>query len=243
MKFCLAGTAANREIIEKYTPKFILESFYYFQDWQIPLLKKCELFLLDSGAFTFMNNFKGTVDWDDYVKRYADFINKYDVKYFFELDIDVLVGLEEVKRLRKKLERLTNKKCIPVWHKTRGLDEWKDIISNYDYVAIGGIVIREIPSSEYKYFRPLLKMAEKHNCKVHGLGFTATRDLKYYHFYSIDSTSWTSASRFAQISMFDGEKIRNVPKPKNSRMKNCKKALEISLKEWLKFQDYADKYL
>ena len=28
----------------------------------------------------------------EYLQRYIDFINKYDVKYFFELDIDAVVG-------------------------------------------------------------------------------------------------------------------------------------------------------
>lgn len=243
MKFCLAGTAAFKDITLKHQPKFLLESFYYIQDWQIPLIKKSEFFLLDSGAYTFMNNFKGRVNWDKYVEKYARFINKYDVKYFFELDIDSIVGLEEVKRLREKLEKLTNKKCIPVWHKSRGLEDYKKICEEYDYIAIGGIVAKEIKPSEHKFFLPLLKIAKDNNCKVHGLGFTSTKDLKYYPFYSVDSTSWTSASRFAQIAFFDGKKIKNLPRPKNSKLINYKKALEISLIEWIKFQNYANNYL
>lgn len=240
MKICIAGTSTFRDLTEKYQPKFLLESFYYFQDWQIEFLKKSELFLLDSGAFTFMNNFKGTVDWDKYIERYAAFINKYDVKYFFELDIDVVVGLSEVKRLRKKLEDLTHKKCIPVWHKSRGLEEWYDICKNYDYVAIGGIVIKEIKKSDYRYFKPLLDIAKKYNTKVHGLGLTATQELKKYPFYSVDSTSWVSSSRFGQIQVFKGSTIKGIQRPENTRIGDYKKALEFSLQEWLKFQAYAE---
>lgn len=63
MKICLAGTTvleANKNIIQK--SKYILESFYSIKDWQIPIIKKCDLFLLDSGAFTFMNSYKGEVN-------------------------------------------------------------------------------------------------------------------------------------------------------------------------------------
>lgn len=48
---------------------------------------------------------KGGCDWDAYVSGYADFINRFDVKLFFELDIDNVVGLAEVERLRHKLEK------------------------------------------------------------------------------------------------------------------------------------------
>ena len=146
MKICLAGTYAATKNTRRYLDitRFILESFYYIQDWQLEYLKKKELFLLDSGAFTFMSNNKGEVNWKEYIDRYADFIIKNDVKYFFELDIDVLVGYDKVKELTKYLENKTGRKCIPVWHKSRGIEEWKRLVKEYDYVAIGGIVVKEI---------------------------------------------------------------------------------------------------
>lgn len=242
MRVFLAGTNAGQfcgELINKID--FILESFYYIQDWQIPIIRKCKMFLLDSGAFTFMNNFKGKVDWDDYVKKYADFINKYDIKYFFELDIDALVGIEEVERLRNKLEYLTHKKCIPVWHKSRGLDYWKKICKEYNYVAIGGIVIKEILPEDYKYFQPLLKIAHEYGCKVHGLGFTATKKLNKYSFYNVDSTNWKSGSRFGQMHIFNGRYIES--KSYKNKRAIYKELDKHNLNEWIKFQKYAEKYL
>lgn len=245
MKLCLAGTGTleNQKNEFKKIP-YLLESYYSIKDWQIPIFKKADLFLLDSGAFTFMNSFKGSVNWDKYVEDYANFINKYDIKYFFELDIDVLVGIKEVERLRNKLEKLTRKKCIPVWHKSRGLEYWKKIVREYDYVAIGGIVIKEIKPKEYKIFTPLLKIAKDNNCKVHGLGFTGMKYLKKYHFYSVDSTSWTAGSRFGLIYKFNN-RIEQINKPKNKRIKKEKEEeCKINnLKEWIKFQEYANKYL
>ena len=182
----------------------ILESFYYADEWTekaIPLLDK---FLLDSGAFTFMSSSKTHVDWDVYLNRYIDFINRNNVKQFFELDIDSIVGYEKVKDLRRVLEKGTGKRCIPVWHKSRGLAEWHKMTEEYDYVAIGGIVSREIKPNEYKYFTPMLEIAKKNKCKVHGLGFTNLRGMEKYHFYSVDSTAWTTGNRFGAVYLTAG---------------------------------------
>lgn len=246
MKVCLAGISSTsiptRKEVKKI--KFMLESFYSFSDWELEEIKTKELFLLDSGAFTFMNGFKGVIDWQEYIDKYANFIVKNNIKYFFELDIDVLVGHEKVKQYRKYLEKKVGRKCIPVWHKSRGLDEWKKLTKEYDYVAIGGIVTKEIKPKEYKFFTPLLEIARKNKCKVHGLGFTNLKSLKKYKFYSVDSTSWKSGNRFGILYKFNGTTLVQVKKEKNQKMINpCYLGDNHNLNEWIKFQKYADKYL
>ena len=243
MKVFLAATQSRLYLVKKYRPPYVLETFYTINDESMEEYKKCKMFLLDSGAFTFMSGTKEAVDWDRDVEKYAEFINKHGIQYFFELDIDVLVGLKEVERLRHKLETLTGRKCIPVWHKSRGIEYWKQMCNEYDFVAIGGIVTREIKQKEYKNFKPLIAIARKHNCKVHGLGFTATSLLKEYKFYSIDSTSWLKASRFGRIDYFDGQKMKTYPKPKNSRTIDYRKCDEFIFPEWVKFQKYAERCL
>lgn len=242
MKICLAGTSIKEDILKEHNVKYFLESFYSIKDWQIPYIKKADLFLLDSGAFTFMNNFKGKVNWKEYIDKYADFIIRNDIKYFFELDIDVLVGYDKVKEYTKYLEQKTGRKCIPVWHKTRGLDEWERLTKEYEYVAIGGIVIKEIKPKDYKYFKPLLEIAKKNKCKVHGLGFTNLKSLNKYHFYSVDSTSWLSGGRFGQLYVFKNNTLKQISY-NNKRIKDYMKSHHFNIEEWIKFQDYADKHL
>lgn len=246
MKVFLAATS-TRECLGKelLAIPYLLESFYTINNEKTlerVIKHPRENFLLDSGAFTFMNNFKGKINWDEYVTKYANFINKYNIKYFFELDIDVLVGIKEVERLRNKLEKLTNKQCIPVWHKSRGLEYWKKMTKEYNYVAIGGIVIKEIKPQDYKYFIPLLKIAKENKCKVHGLGFTNTPKLIKYKFYSVDSTNWLSGGRFGQLHKFNGKYIESKSF-NNKRAKNYKEIDSHNLKEWIKFEEYANKYL
>lgn len=248
MKVCLAGcyaiTNENKKIIKE--SKYILESFYYIKEWQIPYIKDFDLFLLDSGAFTFINNFKGEVNWKDYIDKYADFIIKNNIEYFFELDIDAIVGYEKVKEYTKYLENKVGRKCIPVWHKSRGIEEWERLTKEYDYVAIGGIVTKEIKPSEQKYFIPLLKIAKKNNCKVHGLGYTNLKGLEKYKFYSVDSTSWKSGNRFGTLYLFENNKLKQIKKPKNKRMitgEYYSKVEKFVFNEWIKFQKYAEKHL
>lgn len=244
MNIYLAGHYAeeNRVHSDKtiYNQKiFILESFYYIKDWMIPYIKDHWNFLLDSGAFTFMNaKKKNNIDWDSYLEKYAKFINDHDIKLFFELDIDSIVGLKEVERLRTKLETLTNKKCIPVWHKSRGLEYWKQMVKDYDYVSIGGIVTKEIKPEHYSIFNNLLKIAKENDCKVHGLGFTQTKILNQYPFYSVDSTAWIYGNRGGFLYKYANGDFTKIQVPKGKRLKGKEVAIH-NFKEWIKFQKYA----
>lgn len=228
---------------------FALESFYSMQDWEKSFVGKFGKFMLDSGAFTFMQKAKKIV-WDEYIEQYAEFINKYDVKLFFELDIDGLIGLDNVEKLRSKLERLTNKQPIPVWHINRGKDYFIDMCKNYPYVALGGIAgAGDVATRKkaMKYFPWFINTAHKYNAKIHGLGFTQTNKLDVYNFDSVDSTTWTNAGRFGEIHRFNGkfiERITSIEKGQKIRnLKNPSTAAIHNFKEWLKFQDYARKNL
>lgn len=244
MRLFLAGTHGYGAYIKKGLPmadcKYLLESFVYIKDWHLEYLDKFDGFMLDSGAFTYLNGAKTNVDWDKYIDRYAAFIKKYQVKHYIELDIDSVVGLAEVERLRDKLESLVGYPSIPVWHKSRGKDYWLKMVKDYDYVAIGGIVTKEIKPAEYKYFHWLLNEARKADCKVHGLGFTNLKGLQEYPFYSVDSTSWNSGGRFGAIYKFDGRTMQKYDKPIGTRVKTIDTAIN-NFREWVKFQHYMDK--
>ena len=101
----------------------ILESFYYIADWQTRNIHNFKSFMLDSGAFTFVYGSKVDVDIAEYFDKYKQFVKHNDIDLFFELDIDEMVGYDEVLRYRKELERFTGKQCIPVWHINRGKEE------------------------------------------------------------------------------------------------------------------------
>lgn len=256
MRIFLASTG-NLEVysnkVNKNVSRYILCTFYEGEKAclkAINLSNGVENFLLDSGAFTFMNSKNNITkkELEEYCDRYIAFINKYNIKYFFEMDVDYLFGIEYVEYLRNKIEKETGKQCIPVWHITRGINYWKKLCKEYKYIAIGGLVSSGINISRkdiLKIIKKLTVYARSKNVKVHGLGFTTTKELKNIPFYSVDSTSWLKTIVFgASLSKYNNKThdIKNIDIPNNDNTKkiNYSTCLENNFKEWMKYQKYMD---
>lgn len=228
---------------------YILESFYYADADTERLIPYFGDFMLDSGAFTFMGGFSFTsnknvnVKYEEYLEKYADFIKRNNVNKFFELDIDSVVGYEKVKEYRAQLERLTGKQPIPVWHSTRGIEEWERMCAEYPYVAIGGIVGGEWKSSAEKYLPWFIKKAHMYKAKVHGLGYTKLSKLKKYHFDSVDSTAWTTGNRFGYIDTFKEGQIIRLQAPRGKRLGDPRAVALHNFCEWVKYQVWAEAHL
>lgn len=154
--------------------------------------------LVDSGAHSFQKGKK--VDWVEYTKQYAQFIKEFDrpnVIGYFEMDVDNILGYEKVLELRKILESVSDK-IIPVWHKNRGIEEFKKMCQQYSgkIIAVTGFKNEDIQDHQYMMF---LKYAKKYNCKVHCLGMTRTKILDKVPFDYVDSSSWKQAGIFGRI--------------------------------------------
>lgn len=223
----------------------ILQSFFYCNELtENTILLQCKNFLLDSGAFTFMTSAKGkAIDWNEYIARYVDFIKRNNVQRYFELDIDSVVGYEKVKQIRRTLEKETGRACIPVWHKSRGYDDFLRMCDEYDYVSVGGIVSGEIKPKQYPIFTKLIDEAHKRGAKIHGLGFTNLQGLKKYHFDSVDSTAWVSGNRFGSIYIFDGKTMIKHDKKQGQRLASARDVALHNFNEWKKFAAYAETHL
>lgn len=245
MKVFLAGVAPWRDgggydpIIKEHRP-YILESFYYADADTERLIPYFGDFMLDSGAFTFMENAKKAVKWEEYLEEYADFVRRNKVEKFFKLDIDSLVGYDRVKQFTKKLEQLTGRQSIPVWHSNRGTKEFLRLCDEYPYVALGGIVGNEWNPKAEEYMPWFIKEAHKRGAKIHGLGYTKLSKLHRFHFDSVDSTAWTTGNRFGYIYRFRNGKMGKIDAPKGKRLKDGRKVALINYTEWIKFQKWAE---
>lgn len=242
MKVYLAGASSiykeNIDLLQDKTIN-ILESFISINSDVVKLIDGRN-FMLDSGAFTFMRK-TPKVNWEEYADKYADFIIENDVNYFFEIDIDSIIGYENVLLLRKRIEKSTRRQCIPVWHKNRGVNEFKKMCDEYNYIAIGGIVTKEIKSNDYPLLIPLIRYAHLKKCKIHGLGFTSTRLLEKYHFDSVDSTNWLYG-RYGHYYIKEGGYMHLYRRPKGKRCVQ-EKLQRHNLEEWIAFQKYAERHL
>lgn len=250
MNIHLAGVLNNsylrNNINDELRKYYLLESFYYLKNNKkvnLEIIKNNPNFLLDSGAFTYIHDLQKKTDWEQYIKEYAQFIIDNEIIYFFELDIDSVVGLNQVEEYRKRLELLTDKKSIPVFHVSRGKDYFIKMCQEYEYVAIGGLITDGLGTKLNQYLPWFIKTAHEHNTKIHGLGFFNTGLLQKYHFDSVDSTTWNMCAKFGEIMKFETNKIvryKNVnQKTKTRKIKNINEATIFNFNEWLKYQKYA----
>ena len=252
MKIYLAGgypvkNGSQSQVLAGGGQHLILESYYYARNnqWIEKIIPKLDDFMLDSGAFTAKQGNAGTnINWDAYTEEYADFIKRNKVKKFIELDIDRIVGLKEVERLRNKLEGLVGRQSIPVWHLSRGKDYYLGMCRDYKYIAIGGLVKDNQDIFPEKYFPWFINRAHEAGVKLHGLGYTSLSGLYTYHFDSVDSTAWLYGNRGGYLYKFNevtGE-MEKIDKQEGKRLKSTEAAIH-NYREWQKFQQYAIKNL
>jgi hypothetical protein len=235
----------RRICLEKGKPKYLLESFFYQKHCEdaIKLVEK-DNFLLDSGAFSFMSGKEISKEkMEQFVLRYIEFINLYDIQHFIEVDVDSIYGLDQVERWRELIEKETGKKTIPVWHRWRGIEYWKDMVRNYRYVAMGSQVqkVFNISQQDYDNIKKLVFYAYTKGVKVHGLGFTKTKELPDYKYFSVDSSSWnTTAFLGNNIQIFNGQHMIQR-KIKTTNKVDHKKLGQHNFIEWCKYQKYMDR--
>lgn len=212
--------------------KYNLMSYFYLkkqEDVGVFIRDNSEEILIDSGAHSFQKGVK--VDWLKYTQQYAEFIKKFDkpnVIGYFEMDVDNIIGYEKVLELRKILESVSDK-IIPVWHKNRGINEYKKMCEQYagKIIAITGFKNEDIKDEQYLMF---LKYAKKFNCKVHCLGMTRRKVLDKVPFDYVDSSSWKQQALFGRIG--DKKVSKDFSKQKREYV-----FLE-SYKEAMKMQQY-----
>lgn len=249
MTVYLAGTEGQDEIfthsVKPWREIAMLQSYYYLRTKKAVHIP--DRFLLDSGAFTFIVGDKSKqVNWDEYVDQYAAFVKEHNVRRYFELDIDVIVGYDRVKQLRTRLESQVGWPSIPVWHKGRGKAEFLKSCESHKYVAIGGIVSKEIRPNEYDVFPWFIRQAHEKGAKIHGLGFTSLAGLTRCHFDSVDSATWLVGDRFSNICRFECVKGKWSMTQKHLYGKRCKdvaKLRQFNFNQWVRFQEYAETHL
>lgn len=248
MRVYLAATTSGigdlrEETIKKCKPRYLLETFFNGEKACLKVLNDVgrENFLLDSGAFSYMNGANVTLElMEEYVERYIQFIKANKIKYYFEVDVDNIFGIEQVERWRRKIERETGTPCIPVWHKGRGVEYWKRMCQEYSYIAIGGLVFH-VKKQEYDSIKQLLKYANQRGVKVHGLGFTKTKTLKEFGFYSVDSSTWNIAAARGQIMYhFKNGELSQRKVNKNGEKVQLKKLIAHNMVEWVKYQKFVE---
>lgn len=242
MKIFLSALENNNARLDELgSMHYNLMSYYY-----IPknpkrargIIEQSERIMIDSGAHTFQKG-KTKLDWEEYTESYARFIRENDcdkIVGYFEMDVDKVIGLERVIKLRRRLEQETDK-IIPVWHKGRGIEDFYQMCEEYSgkVVAITGFKNEDIKDHQYAQF---LKIAWQHNCRVHCLGMTRQDVLKKVPFDYVDSSSWTQGVLYGRLG---GRKLKNE-KTTAERAVMRQRQWEAAYKEAMKMQEYYENY-
>lgn len=239
MKLFFAGSLGDAQMLLKdIRPKNILISYYYirgskrFEEINDMCKEQGTQLLIDSGAHTFFEKAGIELGGFDKVKfakakeqfnfaeaeqyyfDYLEFLKKYKITLPIELDIGALVGREKIREWRK-MAKDAGLTIIPVWHKLDGsnLEDWEEMCKEYPYVGIEG-------GKDVGEYVKFLKVAEKHKTKVHAFAMTKMEFMRKLSFYSVDSTSWKSGSRFGATYVFIGNSLKNIEKEARGRFKN-----------------------
>lgn len=111
---------------------------------------------------------------------------------------------------------------------------------NYDYIAIGGLVLGA-KKQEYPSYKKLVEYAAIRGIKVHGLGFTKTKILKEYPFYSVDSSSWVMGAVMGkQKHLFENGIITIQKIDTKGKRLDTNKLCAHNLAQWVLYQKYMD---
>lgn len=209
MMICLAGLEGSLNILNELEDgglEYGLISFYYLrnQEQLEAILKKVKYLLIDSGAHSFQ--YGKTVDFEEHTNLYAKFIkrntNNPQILGFFEMDVDNVIGYDEVLRLRRKLTAVSDK-IIPVWHNNRGVADFISMCEEYRgrRISITGFSGGECVDGQFNYF---INEAHYHDCLIHILGFTRFKlitGLNLGLYDSVDSSTWIQAAVYNEIML------------------------------------------
>lgn len=193
MKLYFAGNGHNN-ILAKYKVPHLVT--FAYKDQAEDYFNLCnEKVFMDSGAFTAFTKGK-IID----INSYIDFINKHKDK------IEVYCVLDVIKDPKGTMENqiyMESKglKPLPVFHVGADFKELLNLIKRYDYIALGGLVPYSMNKPFLESYLDTVFYHVQNKVKLHGFGLNAEWAWKKYPFYSVDSSSWLSGGRFAQLSI------------------------------------------
>jgi len=203
-------------VVDKCEMQTVLMSYQYLKKSPKVLARRLEKHpnvkvFIDSGAHTFIANEAQYRDkplefWEEYLEGYTKFLreNKEHIFACADLDIDALVGEEQVNEWRAKyFEPLEIQVCY-IWHENRGMEGWEEMCRKYSYIGM--------PNHGYsvQVLSKMFRIARKYNTRVHGMALTVTNILQKIPFYSADSTTWLVGQQFGECCYFDGRDMKRL---------------------------------
>jgi hypothetical protein len=152
---------------------------------------------IDSGGFSAMTQGVSISldEYADYLKRNAAIITAY-------ANLDAIGDAEATLRNQRALEA-RGLRPIPVFHVGEDWRYLERYVAEYPYIALGGMVPHlRFPKRIMPWIIKCFKVAGS-KAVFHGFGATNWSVIRDLPWYSADSTTWVSGSRFGGFLLFD----------------------------------------
>ena len=108
---------------------------------------------------------------------------------------------------------------IPIWH-SGNVGVYDPVLdyycNNYDYIAIGGIALRN-RKNIYQLMERLMQQYPYMKFHLLGVGLAVSYVCQVYRPYSADASSWLAPARWGSAIEFDGKNIKLVDMSKEDR--------------------------
>jgi len=159
--------------------------------------------MVDSGVFSLIEGMKrgaiGEVDFEAYAQTYYEWLkaNASHITTCVNLDLDAIVGCKKVddwnERYFYDIEKNHGIEVAYVWHKERTRADFLRFCRQYRYIAFSAKLDKGFNLSLANSW---VRKAADYGTKVHGLAMTRWDALKRTPYYSCDSTTWLSGTRY-----------------------------------------------
>lgn len=160
--------------------------------------------MVDSGCHTL--NREGVsvtpAEIQDIAEHYDQFVseNRGAITAYTEFD-SLIMGKDWIEERRAGLDP---EKSIVVWHEEWGLDELRQMASQYPYIAVGQGTCGD------KDIVPVLRQLSR-SIKLHGRGFSSPPLMLAANWHSVASTTWLSASMHGETFVWAGSELKRYP--------------------------------
>lgn len=179
-------------------PRNVLCSFHYFKDYDLDRLPHLRI-IGDSGAFSAESQGAKITTAD-----LAEWAAKWRHRLAWVASLDVIGDLEGTRRNWREMVEVHGIPGVPTVHfgaDPRALDWFAD--RGVDFVGLGGMVGLQT-AKQMRWLLTIFKYQQRAHpgMRFHGWGVTSEKVLRL-PFYSVDSSGWTSAVRFARLILRD----------------------------------------
>lgn len=188
----------------------ILLSYWYYKDSNLDELfakyftRPFPEVFADSGGYSAFTQ-GATIGCGEY----ADWIGRWQHLFTAYANLDVIGDHAKTMQNQRTLEGL-GLAPIPVFHAGSDYAALEELVSEYPYVALGGLVPYMRHSERVMpHLVKCFKIAQG-KAVYHGFGVTSWAVLRALPWYSVDSSSWGQGFRYGQVPLFDAAKGRFV---------------------------------